>query len=254
MSILVSNDVLDWLGKRECATATERAQIATLIPLAEGALEQYLGFVVEQATYTHYLPETDEGFDAAEGGLDVVNGRVVIEADNGLAMLVLPQRPVRSVTSVIEDQGSRGGQGSGDFGNASMTQGTDYYLDNTTSGVSWTGALMRVAGAWPTRRRTVKVVYVSGFTANELTAGTILGPDERSSIRNLKYAAIITAAAAVLEAQRHQSGLGAGPVIMERLADYQVQYAESYIKHMAMQSALPPKAMELVSGFRRLTL
>ena len=254
MAIVTRAEVLQWLGKSDCATAAESALVDMLIPLGESVLTGYVGFQVEQATYTHILPETDDILDPNPNRLDVVNNRVVFDVPGATDVLVLPQRAVRSITSVKEDIGAYGGQGANDFTNTALTSGTDYYLDYTVSGVSWSGNLMRIAGPWSAKRRTVKVVYVSGFTANEITAGTILGPDERTPIRNLKYAAIITIAAAFLEAQRNSPGLGAGPVIMERLADYQVQYAEKYIQHLSMTTDLPPKAKELVSTFRRLSI
>lgn len=254
MAIVTRAEVLQWLGKSDCATAAESALVDMLIPLGESVLKGYVGSQIEQATYTHFLPESDDILDPEPDRLDVSNNRVVFDVQGATDVLVLPQRPVRSITSVNEDIAAYGGQGASDFSGSNLTSGTDYYIDYTASGISWSGNLMRIAGPWSGKRRTVKVVYVAGFTAAEITAGTILGPDERTSIRNLKYAALITVASAFLEAQRNAPGLGAGPVIMERLADYQVQYAERYIQHLSMTTDLPHKAKELVSTFRRLSV
>ena len=257
MGIAVPSQIYGYLGlDGGCLSPADRNLIETIQPMAESVLCSYLGYRVEQATYTHYVPAGDDISTDDINGLDVVHNRVVFDVDGAANRLYLPQRPIRSISSLYEDSASEGGQGSGDFSGTALTAGTDYYIDYTASGVGWSGCLVRIAGTWPARRRTVKVTYVAGFTAAELLAGELLGPDESTSIRLLQYAAVLTVAAAYGEAKRHQPGVtGAiGPIQSERLADYSVTYATNYIKHLSMIQQLPPKVMEIADKFRRLAV
>lgn len=253
MGIATLQQIRDFLG---CTSPADERLIATLQPMAESVLCAHLGFNPVQATYTHFLPTSDDFTTDDINGLDVVNDKVVFDVDSATNRLYVPQRPIRSITSIYEDVASEGGQGSSDFSGMALAAGTDYYIDYTTSGVGWSGCLVRITGTWPARRRTVKVTYVAGFTAAELLAGTILGPDDMSSIALLQYAAILTVAAAYGEAKRYQPGVtgAVGPISSERLADYAVTYATDYMKHLSMIDGLPQKVKEIVEKFRRLAI
>lgn len=254
--ICSSAEVLTWLGKAGSATAAEVALVNMLLPMSEDAIRTYLGYTVTQGTYTHFLPDEDE---ATEGPmkLDVVNNRVSMEFEGGVGDLWLPERPVRSITSVYEDRASNGGQGVGDFAAETLlTAGTDYFLDYTTSGASWSGLLRKCYGAWSPKRRSVKVTYVAGMTGAELDAGSVRGPSG-STVRQIKYAAIITCAHAFVEAIQHQSSTGTsgvGGIKSERLADYAVQYADESARQFSMLVSVPQKACLLLSNFRRLSV
>lgn len=249
-------DILTYLGLNATATDAQRGLHALIAPLAEDTLKTYAGFSIEQAEYVHFLPSHDGFFDGESVSLDVVNNRVTFDSDGDSDVLFLPERPVRSISELKEDLAAYNGQGVGDFGAATqLAAGTDFYLDYTTSDVSWTGMVKKITGTWPASRRTVKVTYTAGFTAAELDAGTIRGPGG-SSIRQLKYAAIMAVAAAFIEATKHQpNAVGSvGAAKSERLADYSITYADESVRNYAMTMQLPPKAKELVDPFRRLSI
>lgn len=249
-AIIDISDVLTWLGMGASATRAQRAKIEFLIPFAEDAVKQDVGYSILQATHTQFLPERDLTVDDTEQ-FDVVNDRVLIQREGQDDALFLPERPVRSITSVNEDIGASGGQGASDFSGANLTSGTDYYIDNTVSGVSWNGRLVKKFGTWSYRRRTVKVVYVAGFTAAELDAGTIRGP-EGGSILSFKMAAVLATSAWYLESNSFEPSSGyVGPVVSERLRDRSVTYSTAQLKQLSMTMGLPQKSRELLKQFKR---
>lgn len=249
MTDICSNiEVLAYLGI-SVPTAAETAMVNLLRPKAESAVRRYVGFTITQATHTHFLPVQNENAGEIEG-LDVVNGRVAFEFSNATDKMYLPERPVRSITSLYEDSAAYGGQGSGDFpAGSALTGGTDYYIDYTTSGVSWSGLLRKVAGTWSVRARTIKAVYVAGLTAAELAGTSIRGPNG-GDVLDLKFAAIIAAALAIKEASGVQ-GSNAGPITSERLSDYSVSYGKSVDSLFGFNRDLPPKVKELLDPYRR---
>ena len=98
----------------------------------------------------------------------------------------------------------------------------------------------------------MQVTYTAGFTPDELDGKTVIG--YRRCI-DIKYAAIITAAAAFLEAKATQTnGIGAqGPIVMEKLGDAQFQYHEAAVGQMVgMMQKMPWKAQELLRPHQRM--
>jgi len=220
--ILDPSEVLTWLGKASTASDAEIGLVNMLLPMVERSIRNYVGCELEpQATYTHYLPEgrRRSGYDIQEwdvrgGSAQAVSVGRVVESRN----LFLPERPVRSITSVNVDAGAAGGQGSSDFSGDDLTSGTDFFLDNTVAGTSRSGKLIRKGSVWPSAERTVKVVYVAGYTQAEMT----YDPTARAPgiAADVKLAALI----AVQNAFAHQ-GVEKGAVKSERLGDYWVTYA-----------------------------
>src|SRR5690606_6904105 len=137
--------------------------ITMLIPLAEDSLKDYVGYSIEQATYTHFLPSGDL-FSSDPKEVDVVNDRVAVSGWSDTRILQLPELPVRSITSIYEDAAAEFGQGPGDF-NAStlLTSGVDYALELDQTGICRTGHVRRVGSVWPAKAGTVKVTYVAGY-------------------------------------------------------------------------------------------
>lgn len=250
-------DVLTYIGKASDATDAELGLLEMLLPLTDDAIVTYLGYSVIQAEHTHFLPNDDYSYGDELTGLDVVNNKVAIETNSNISVLFLPERPVRSnsTITVVEDSSSTGGQGASDFSGSALTQGTDYYVDETSDGVSWNGMLIRKYANWPSRRRTVKVTYTAGLTVAELDAGTVRGPGG-VNVRQIKYAAILAATAAFWEAKRHQANaVGAvGAAKSERLADYSITYADESVRNLSLNYDIPEKSRQLLEPFRRLPL
>lgn len=123
---------------------------------AEKAARRYVGATLTQATYTHYLPKSD-----------------------GIAyhILRLLEWPVRSITSIYLDHTGYFGQAPGAFAASTiLTAGQDYYLNLDRGGMSMFGHVTRVGGmfqgrmtTWPRTAGSVKVTYVAGFSAGELS-------------------------------------------------------------------------------------
>lgn len=253
--IVSLSDALTLLGKTGSATDAEMGLLNMLIPLAEDAVRSFVGYTVTQATYTHFLPQSDFWYDEGELSFDVVNNRVTVDADTDTDRLILPELPVRSITSINEDQAARHGQGASDFSGDNLTSGTDYELMYTDSGISWTGQVRRVNGTWSQRAGTIKVVYTAGLTAAELDSGSVRGPNA-SSVRDIKYAALLAVVKAFHQAITLQpSSTGAvGAIQSERLADYAVTYARESTVNYSMMVDLPMESRQRLQPYRRVVL
>ena len=246
------SDVLMYLGIASSATDAQRARLEFCVPLAEGAVRDYLGFTATLGTYTHYLPHRSVT-DGELVGRDVINNRVVDEYAGGYSELWLPERPVRvdgSYTiTVYEDLGAYGGQGASDFSASALTQGTDYYVDYEDDGIGWSGKLVRISGTWSSRARTIKATYTAGLTGGELDSGTIRGPGGADT-RAIKNAAVLAVVLAYKQATQTTSGESG--IIAERLGDYSVTYGHFTAAVTAFLRELPDQCQRMLSSFRRL--
>jgi hypothetical protein len=211
-------EILAYLGKTS-PTEAELAMVGLLHPLVEQQVKTWLGYSVEQANYTAYLPGgsslSGDGL-ASEVFDDVVAGRVMYRGGGGGSQeLFLPELPVRSITSLHLDLSALAGSAPGAFAaGTALAAGVDFYLDLDDSGACRSGKLVRYAG-WPGTPRSVKVVYVAGYSRDELD-GNASGPLARASA--IKYWTIVAVAAA-FRAQKSNSGSGAG-VVSEGLAGW----------------------------------
>lgn len=254
MTAIVTTDEVFALLGNSTPTKEEVALLNILKPMAEDAVREAVGYSITQDTYTHFLPEMDD--DGAEvDNIDVVNDRVAFEYRGATNKLFAPERPIRSITSLYRDSAAYGGQGSGDFGSSTLqTSGTDYYVDYVSSGVSWNGLIVSIAGTWPTRSRTIKLTYVAGLTAGELAGTTAVRGPSGTGVGQLKYAALLAASLAFKEPESIQ-GSNTGPITAERLADYSVQYSAKDISNIfGFKQRLPEKVLSLLEPFKRYRL
>lgn len=84
-----------------------------------------------------------------------------LDGDGG-DVLQLPQRPVRSVSSIWVDPTGFYGQGANAFADSTLlTAGTDYVLQMQSADQSMTGTVLRLNGSWPSTRQQVGLVSVS---------------------------------------------------------------------------------------------
>jgi hypothetical protein len=247
-NICTTNDVFAYLGKTP--TDAERSLMDLLRPMAEDLVRDYVGYTITSGTYTHFLPESNGDTGEIEH-LDVVNDRVVAEWSQETDRLILPERPLRTITSIYADAAATFGQGSGDFGAGTLlTAGSDYAIEYTTSGVSWSGIIRKIAGSWPSRAGTVKVTYTAGLSAAELAGVTAVRGPKASAVRQLRLAAIIAASIAFKQGQAANTGA----ITSERLADYSVTYGKSAEKLFGFQWRLPAQVEEMLATFRRIAL
>lgn len=265
-TICSPGEVLAYLGKRSTATDDDRALVEMLMPLVDGTIKTFLGWNVIQTTYTHLLPDQDL-FAVSYNDLgipaDVVGNRISYVFPGTSVQIQLPEIPVRQIIALNADYSSLGGQNAADFpANTLQVQGTDFYVDYDgatptdqvpyTNEICWTGHIRRWIGVWPSRQRSIRVQYVAGLTPDELDNKT---PIPYRRVSDIKFAAIISAAAAFLEAKATQvNGIGAqGPITSERIGDAQFNYAEQAVAQMTgMQVTIPWKAQMLLMQHRRI--
>ena len=248
-TIIDTSDMMIYLGKGDTATDAEKALAELIIPLSDGVVRQVLGYSVNQAEYTHFLPD-ENMYGLLTNYVDVINNRVNFDGWSGTTILALPEIPVRSITAIYSDMSAFGGQAATDFPPSTLlVQGTDFYMDDIIDGVSWTGFIRRYYTNWPARARAVKAVYTAGFTDAELDGNGQVGGKRPG---NIKMAAIIAAALEFNKAQVAATG-GSGAITAEKLGDYSVAYAKESAAFFSgmTQVQLPPQASALLQPFKR---
>lgn len=264
-------EVLAALGKAGTATTDDRGLIEMLLPMTDATIRSYIGWNVIQQSYTNLLPDFDmydsvynTPWDMGEP-YDAFNGRIAFGMIGLPQIIQVPEIPLRSVQSFKVDFAAAGGQATGDFSASTVLNlGSDYYLDfdapgNSATipyqnGISWAGQIRRfMGGLWPYRMRTALITYTAGLTPDELDSVTPIGSRR---VSNIKFAAIITAMAAYREMKAwsdRSGGQEPGPIVAERLADYQAQYHETAVLQVAgLMNDLPAKAKRLLDPFRRM--
>lgn len=217
MSIVTRAEILAFLGKSDNATDNEDGVINAVRARVERSVKKYVGYEIEQASYIHFLPETNRATrnDGVAVYRDVIGTKVVAATIGGTKeglSLHLPELPLRSVSEVREDPGAYGGQGSSDFPDSTiLVAGEDYYIDLGVSGLSKSGVLRRIGPSWSTKARTIKVSYTAGYTATELQSGIAA---------DIGYAALLA-----IQAAFSKRGDTQGTIESEKLGDYAVKYA-----------------------------
>lgn len=224
--ICEEQEILAFLDLATMATDHDRTMVAVLQPAVEQLIKEFLGYSVEQADYTLFLPLTDSQIEV--GALsEVAMGIPDYEVSGGVAYpqgvsgpkesmdLWSPEVPIRSVASLYQDSGAYAGSGASDFASGTeLTEGTNFWVDWDKSGINRSGRIVRIGAAWPRRKGTVKVTLSAGYTANELATGIASG---------IKLA--------VLNAVRDEFGAaeeGGGDVQSMKLGDYAVTMQERH--------------------------
>lgn len=249
--IIDRSELLIALGLGSTATDADVALAELVIPSAEASIRSFVGYTITQATYTHYLPSRNLDYGIVRT-YEVINNRLTVNGTSDADILFLPERPVRSITSINEDSSAHFGQGGSDFSGANLTGGTDYELQYTTSGVCWNGIVRRINGTWPYRAGTVKVVYVAGFTAAEIDAGAVIGPGQ-TSIRAFRDAALLAAVIKFKQHKNYYDGVN-GPVTSERLGRWGASYSQNSVATMSMTTQLPDEVKDILQPFVRMSL
>lgn len=256
MPILAFSDVLTALGISDTVTDKQRSLIQMIMPLAEGAVRDYIKYDPCYKLHTEYYPERDifNGDLGSDLYLDKIGDRAVVMAEGELSPVIqLAHLPVREMVSVYEDPGARGGQGSDDFASGTqLISGSDFQLDYLRDGYSQSGFLFRIGKGWSGRRRSVKVIYYAGYTDAELDGTAEAGIDAQG----LKYAALIAATSAYTEISAWQKGgSGVGPLRSESIttSGHSRTYAgdSTMLASVGFQVRLPTKAQYLAQPFRR---
>lgn len=231
--IVKKSEILIFLKQAASITEADACLLDLIHPLAEAALQDWLGHDVEYQQHTEFFPlgqpqrSTEYPLEDAEFR---TGGTVQIRANRqgvGTEFLQLKHTPVvPDGLEVYEDPGGMAGQESGSFDNTEtqLTAGVDFFLDidDQANQISRTGILYRI-GAWPVEPRSVKVVYYGGFTSAQL-AGRFGGA--------VKLAAMQTIAAAFWNAKQIATSKGMGPYTSETIGKWSASYGQSPLANM----------------------
>ncbi len=173
MSICTTSDVQNYLG-----LAAMNALGTLVQTLAEAHVKDHLGVQeLEQSAMPSggwleyypldYAPVNQPG--DPQYIVDSAHQRAVPGFYLAPNIIQLRQLPVRSISEVREDATGYFGQVAGSFGAGTiLVAGSDYYLKQQQTGLSWNGHLVRRSFWFPAIAGSVKVNYVAGFTAAEL--------------------------------------------------------------------------------------
>lgn len=234
------SEILTKLGLGSGVTNQQLGLLNMVHAECEQAIKDICGIQIEQATYTAILPATpalrprDQFLDPIE----TVNGRAVVSYGHFTTgnILKLPETPVRSITAVYEDRLAFGGQFPGAFASGTLlTQGIDYWLDYEYVGFSQTGHLKRIVGAWPGIERTVKVIYVAGYSPAELNGDPAALPVTALPIKEAVLSSVVLSYNASLNLQEGEPGT----ITRKRLGDKNESYnvSESGLRIIIPKSA-----------------
>ena len=226
-------DVLSFVGMAATASDAQIGLLQVTKMRAEAALRRFLGSSVVQTTYTHFLPDVDL--------IHLQDGRAYLGQ-----VLKLPETPVRSITSLYVDHGGRFGQGPSAFPVSSEYEvGEDFYLESNQLGLCRTGNVIRVNGEWSAEPGSIKIVYIAGWSQDELR-GAVTDPNLDAS--PIQLAALQLVSSVYNEMLNTQANGGApGAIKAERLDDYSVEYDTDGDKELIVPSYI----RDLLRPFRR---
>lgn len=243
------------LGLLDSITAGDLALLNLLQPKAQGVVIDYLGYSPEYARGTEYYPR-DESMGRSlaaqgDGGRYEVSGGRAVYVNTGRAEYLQLQRlPVRAVHHVYVDYDARFGQRAGAFdASTEWTAGVDFYLEQEGDGFCLSGNLIASTG-WPVTPGSVKVDYTAGYTADEFTGRASSGVNAAGLHDAIMMTTIV--AFKQFKAQQKQARVGfvSGPVISERLGDYNYAIEPGSAAAMAsMKIAIPDAAIQKLAGY-----
>jgi hypothetical protein len=224
--ICTLGECIAMLGIGETITNDQRTVLRLVKTFVENEARKYCGHDIMRPATPHvtYLPVSNM-FRQSEEFVDVQDDKVILgHGYSGTDKLQLPHVYVLndSTLDVREDFDGYAGQKSGAFATSTkLTKGTDYFLDVSGSGdYSRTGLLIRTAGAWSGKERSIKVTYNAGFTASDLDG-------EYADVRG----AVIDEVVMRYQMRRTQQGQDGAHAFVksERTGDHTITYDTSMI-------------------------
>lgn len=253
MALLTNAQVLARLQLTATSIDTlQNAVLEQLRPASERLVKEYVGYEIEQGTFTEYHPSKSsliEGDPLTVGYEGSALGAVPINlGDDTTRMLYLNQVPIRSITSLHENVNAWQTAGGSWPSTAQLTEGPDFYVDwdENVGGtdLSMSGLIVRQSGAWTRERRAVRVIYSGGFTASELDLST-------GRYGFFTNAALLTVQANFLEAISNtvnsDTGGAGTAVTAESLDGWSVKYQEGIAMALyGMQYTLPANARSIL--------
>lgn len=170
--IISPEEALVMLGIGGSATDAEKALLTVIIRGVEKGVKSYLGYDPVQKERTEFYPRTQaRGTHEGRGVWDTDTSRAFLRQESlpRENKLQVQHIPLRLVVNLWEDASAEFGQQSGDFAAATkLTQGSGFYVQEERPNFSRSGLLLRDS-AWPITSGTVKLQYVAGYTADELS-------------------------------------------------------------------------------------
>jgi hypothetical protein len=226
-------EILPFLGKDPDDPAA--GLIAVLHAHAEQLVKDFVGSQIESGPRTEILPPYSP--DAMPNDLAAESPALFFPTPGALQ---LKHTPVRSVTSVHET----GVPGGGGWPDTTLLNPADYWLDAEEEGLSRSGLIYRAWGGWLTVPRNIRVIYVGGWTPEEL----------EGEAQVVKLAVKQTAVKLFREAEAYfdnaSGGAGVGPLTSEAIMGWSMGFdAESLRELVGMRNDLPTSAKVLLSPF-----
>jgi hypothetical protein len=247
MSILQPSDISAYLGP----TATNTALIAILQGQVERLIKNYVGYEVEQNTWTEYQPFYRSTFpiDPLVEGYEMWAGKAVPVqrfADDR-RVVQLNQLPVRSIISIYENPMAWASGVPPQYPPDSFLDPTNWQPDfesfdtGTLLGISWTGFVYRVSGIWQNVERSIQVTYTAGFTQGELS----------TTYSDFKLAALVAMQTWYNQVMANQlnpvTGAVGGAVVSEGLDGWSISYdASSAARNSGYLHTLPQTSLRIL--------
>ena len=244
--ILTAAEVWSALSLTGRNTSRDNEILALVQKPCERLVERNVGFGILQSTYTEYWPvkpDTDP-VDPLIDGYDVYNQKVIPQFRRGRdrSIMTVKRTPLRSVTSIHENENAWDTDPSTWPSDREIVAG-DYQVDFDEPGISHTGVIWRRTGIWTDRLRCVRVVYVAGYTADELG----------DAYADVKLAVLYTTVYNfnVFKMQSNRSSILPGAVTSFKLDTLAVTYdAATMAQLYGLKISLPPVAQVILEPLK----
>lgn len=255
--ILSLETLLLHLGISDTATATETEIARSCLTRAEGAVIRVLRYDPVMSVRTEYYP-SQAIYSPKEARWEANDTEAFLRTADAAASdeLQVTGLPVREADSSGDnpidlriDYDGRAGTRSGSFGSSTIkVEGSDFYPnydfhDSNGSRVCRDG-IIRSMGLWPQAPKSVKIVYVAGYTAGELA-----GTDTVLDASPIQEAVLEEATRRFHQAmsKMKQSQGFTGPFLTEKLGDYSYSIGEDLQREL-----LSPNSDVLASTYYKL--
>lgn len=261
VEIAAGDDIFRYLSSRTGGSARDKDLFNLLLPIGVGMIRDFVGFQIDQATFTEWYPDRqihplhNALVDDADRGADLydVSGNQVVQYGTGGNNQAFAVRnlPLRSITFLWENANASDTVPPTFSDEHKLTEGQHYVVDYSQSGLSWTGLIFRKSGSWPFQgsHRPIQVQYVAGFTEAEIKAQFPMA----------RWALMITLRKLISEAKANEenelTGAAGGPITAEHLDSWGANYdTTSMARNLGLSETLPvgaKKALEPYVNYAR---